>query len=100
MSGISLSRASSGMAMRLKMRGGQGKREVGDEGRDMKMRGTEEGEGRIIWGKKGRGEENFSRAPLQEERKEVRARGECTSLSTPQRCLQMSPCPCLGRLGT
>ena len=82
------------------MKGEQGKREVGDEGRDMEMRGTEEGEGRIIWGKKGGGEENFARAPLQEERKEVRARGECTSLSIPQRCLQMSPCPCLGRLGT
>ena len=54
--------------------GGQGKREMGDEGRDMEMRGTEEGEGRIIWGKKGGGEENFAHAPLQEERKEVRAR--------------------------
>ena len=41
---------SSGMAMRLKMRGGggQSKREVGDEGRDMEMRGREEEEGRII----------------------------------------------------
>ena len=79
--------------------------EVKDEGGSrvrgkLEMRGTEEGEGRIIWGKKGGGEENFARAPLQEERKEVRARGEYTSLSTPQRCLQMSPCPCLGRLGT
>ena len=32
--------------------GGQGKREVGDEGRDVEMRGREEGEGRIIWGKR------------------------------------------------
>ena len=28
--------------------GGQNKREVGDEGRDMEMRGREEEEGRII----------------------------------------------------
>ena len=42
----------------------------------MEMRGREEGEGRIIWGKKEGDEENFARAPPQEERKEVRARGE------------------------
>ena len=40
--------------------GGQSKREVGDEGRDMEMRGREEEEGRIIkgkregWGKRGK----------------------------------------------
>ena len=41
MSGIDISRASSRMAMRLKMRGGGGgqdKTEVGDEGRDVEMR--------------------------------------------------------------
>ena len=55
--------------------GGQGKREVGDEGRDMEMRGREEGEGRIIWGK-GRGKRGKFCAALQEEKKKVRARGD------------------------